>query len=72
VVFALPALGGSGYGHQVSAAGQLGAQALGVAAAAAWSAICTYLLVRLLDATVGARASLEEERNGLEMVSPAE
>jgi ammonium transporter, Amt family len=71
-VFALPALGGSGYGHQMSAAGQLGAQAIGVAAAAAWSAICTYLLVKLLDATVGARVSLDEERNGLELVSAAE
>jgi ammonium transporter, Amt family len=70
--FALPALGGSGYGHQMNAAGQLGAQAIGVAAAAAWLAICTYLLVKLLDATVGARVSLEEERNGLELVSPAE
>jgi ammonium transporter, Amt family len=70
--FALPALGGSGYGHQMSAAGQLGAQAIGVAAAAAWSAICTSLLVKVLDATVGARVSLEEERNGLELVSPAE
>jgi ammonium transporter, Amt family len=72
VAFALPALGGSGYGHQMSAAGQLGAQAIGVAAAAAWSAICTYLIVKLLDATVGARVSLEEERRGLEFAIPAE
>ena len=70
--FALPVLGGSGYGHPMSAAGQLGAQAIGVVAAAAWSAICTYVLVKVLDATVGARVSLEEERNGLELVIPAE
>jgi ammonium transporter, Amt family len=70
--FALPALGGSGYGHPMSAAGQLGAQAIGVGAAVVWSAICTYLIVKFLDATVGARLSLEEERNGLELVSPAE
>ena len=70
--FALPALGGSGYGHPMSAAGQLGAQAIGVGAAVVWSAICTYLIVKFLDATVGARVSLEEERNGLELVSPAE
>ena len=70
--FALPALGGSGYGHPMSAAGQFGAQAIGVAAAAVWSAFCTYLIVKVLDATVGARVSLEEERNGLGLLSPAE
>ena len=53
----------------MSAAGQLGAQAIGVAAAVVWSAICTYLIVKFLDATVGARVSLEEERNGLQLVS---
>jgi Amt family ammonium transporter len=65
--FALPALGGSGYGHPMSAAGQLGAQAIGVGAAAVWSAIGTYLIVKFLDATVGARVSLEEERNRVEL-----
>ena len=65
--FALPALGGSGYGHAMSAAGQLGAQAIGVGAAAIWSAIGTYLIVKLLDASVGARISLEEERNSVEV-----
>jgi Amt family ammonium transporter len=71
-VFALPALGGSGYGHAMSPAGQFGAQALGVAVAAVWSAGCTYLIVKLLDNTVGARVSLEEERNGLELAIAAE
>jgi Amt family ammonium transporter len=71
-VFALPALGGSGYGHAMSFAGQFGAQALGIAAAAVWSAACTYLIVKLLDHTVGARVSLEEERNGLELAVAAE
>jgi Amt family ammonium transporter len=72
VAFALPALGGRGYGHEMSAAGQLGAQALGIAVAAVWSAVCTYLIVKLLDHTVGARVSLEEERDGLEVAIAAE
>ena len=66
-VFAVPALGGSGYGHEMSVGGQFGAQALGIAAAAVWAAVCTYLIVKLLDRTVGARVSLEEERNGLDL-----
>ena len=67
VPFALPALGGSGYGHPMSVAGQLSAQTIGVGAVAIWSAIGTYLIVKILDASVGARVSLEEERNGVEL-----
>ena len=71
-VFAVPALGGSGYGHEMSAASQFGAQALGIAVTAIWSALCTYLIVKLLDKTVGARVSVEEERTGLELAIAAE
>jgi Amt family ammonium transporter len=56
----------------MSAAGQFGAQALGIAVAAVCSAVCTYLIVKLLDQTVGARVSLEEERTGLELAIAAE
>jgi Amt family ammonium transporter len=47
-------------------------QAIGIAVTAVWSAVCTYLLVKLLDHTVGARVSLEEERKGLELAIAAE
>ena len=57
---------GSGDGHPMSTAGQLGAQAIGVGAAVVWSAIGTYLVVKFLEASVGARVSLEEKRNGVE------
>lgn len=59
-VFALPALGGSGYGHAMSVAGQIGAQAIGIAAAVVWSAVWTFLIVKGLAATIGTRVSLEE------------
>ena len=48
----------------MSTAGQLGAQGIGIGAAVVWSAIGTYLVVKFLEASVGARVSLEEERNG--------
>ncbi|HEY3912663.1 MAG TPA: ammonium transporter [Stellaceae bacterium] len=70
--FALPVLGGSGYGHQMSPAGQLGAQALGVAAAAIWSAACTFAIVKLLAATIGVRVSIEEQREGLDLATHGE
>jgi Amt family ammonium transporter len=47
-------------------------QAIGIAVTAVWSAVCTYLLVKLLDHTVGARVGLEEERKGLELAIAAE
>jgi hypothetical protein len=41
----------------------------GVGAGVVWSAIGAYLIVKCLDATVGARVSLEEERNGVELAA---
>ncbi|MGH7117070.1 MAG: ammonium transporter, partial [Stellaceae bacterium] len=70
--FALPALGGGGYGHEMSPAGQLGAQALGVAAAAIWAAACTFASIKLLGATIGVRVSVEEQREGLDLVTHGE
>jgi ammonia channel protein AmtB len=51
----------------MSIAGQFGAQAIGVGAAAVWSAIGTYLIVKFLDGAVGARVSPEEEHNRVEL-----
>ncbi|HZT88646.1 MAG TPA: ammonium transporter [Stellaceae bacterium] len=70
--FALPALGGSGFGHDLSGLQQLGAQALGIAAAAVWSVVCTFVIVKLLAATVGVRVSLEEQREGLDLSTHGE
>ncbi len=71
-VFALPALGGSGFGHDLTPGAQFGAQLLGVAAAAAWSAICTAVIVKLLDLTIGVRVSVEEQRDGLDLSTHGE
>jgi Amt family ammonium transporter len=45
---------------------QLAVQALGVLAAAAWSGLGSFALLKLTDALVGLRPSLEEERQGLD------
>jgi ammonium transporter, Amt family len=65
--FALPALGGAGFGHELGGWSQFGAQAIGVSAAIVWSAGCTFVIVKLLAATVGLRVSLEEQREGLDL-----
>ncbi|MBV9829236.1 MAG: ammonium transporter [Alphaproteobacteria bacterium] len=71
-VFALPILGGAGYGHDAAFATQLGTQALGVAAVALWSIICTIAVVKLLAATTGLRVSVEEQREGLDLTTHGE
>jgi Amt family ammonium transporter len=59
--------GGVGYAAGMSMAKQFAVQALGVAATAAWCALWTYLLLKILDATLGLRVSEEEESEGLDL-----
>ncbi len=63
-VFASVSLGGAGFTVQKSIVAQLGVQALGVAAAAAWCALMTWLILKALDATPGLRVSDEYESGG--------
>ena len=67
-LFALPAFGGSGFGHDLNGPQQLGAQALGVGAAIVWSIIGTAVIIALLRATVGLKLSVDEQREGLDLV----
>ncbi len=46
---------------------QLGIQALAVAIAAGYAAIVTFVILKLLDATVGLRVAPEEEAKGLDL-----
>jgi len=45
---------------------QIGVQALGALVAAAWAFSIGWLLYKLLDMTVGVRASTEHEQRGLD------
>ena len=55
-------------GQYVGGLHLLGVMALGVAAAAAWSAVATWGLLKMVDAIVGLRVTEEEERVGLDEV----
>ena len=70
---ASPALGGGGYaGH----AGGMGAQALiqlgGVAATLVWSGVLSVVIVLVVKATVGLRASPEQVDDGLDLTQHGE
>jgi Amt family ammonium transporter len=66
-VFAQKALNEAGRdGLLAGAFDQLGLQALGIGAAAAYSAVLTWLILKLVDRMVGLRVTPDEEREGLD------
>jgi Amt family ammonium transporter len=71
-VLALPALGGVGYAAGMDMSQQLSAQVIGVVAVAAWSAVWTVILVKLVGAICGVRVSIEEESDGLDLATHGE
>jgi Amt family ammonium transporter len=71
-VFASAALGGAGYAPGMDMERQLGTQALAIAVTALWSGVATVALIKLLDLTVGARVTAEEEYDGLDLSAHGE
>ena len=65
-VFATDAMGGLGL--ETSIGSQLITQATGVVATIAWCAIASFVLLKIIDATIGLRVSAEEETDGLDLV----
>jgi len=71
-VFAAVSLGGAGYTVQKSMLAQIGVQALGIVVTMIWCGVITWLLLKLLDATLGLRVSEESESEGLDLASHGE
>ncbi len=61
------ALGGAGLADGVTIGGQLAVQAAGVAATLTWSGIGSFIILKLLDATMGLRVTKEQEIEGLDL-----
>ena len=47
---------------------QLGVQAMGVAVTLLYSGIVSFIILRIIGATIGLRVAPEEEREGLDIV----
>jgi len=71
-VFVSASFGGVGYADGMTMAKQLGVQLLGVGVTAAWCALATYIILKLLDATLGLRVSEEHESEGLDLAQHGE
>ncbi len=71
-VFASTELGlfsGSGFGGEIGSIGeQLKVQAIGVVAVFAYTAVATFIILKIVDALVGLRVSDDEETEGLDLV----
>ena len=71
-IFCSPALGifsGNGFSHGVSTiGGQLGIQLTGIAATFVYTAIVSWILLRVVDAIVTVRVDQEDETAGLDIV----
>ncbi|HZP13647.1 MAG TPA: ammonium transporter [Nevskiaceae bacterium] len=63
---ALGVLSGQGYAEGMTTGSQIGVQILGVASAAAYTGIGTFVLLKIVDRIVGLRASTEKETIGLD------
>ncbi|MBL4780803.1 MAG: ammonium transporter [Porticoccaceae bacterium] len=64
----LGAFSGQGYAEGMTMGSQLGVQAIGVAATFMYTAVITYILLKVLDALMGLRVSSDEETEGLDIV----
>jgi Amt family ammonium transporter len=71
-VFVDTRLGGVGLHPGMTLGSQVGVQILGVAAAAAWCAVATYVILKLIDATLGLRVTEDSEREGLDLTQHGE
>ena len=65
-VFAAESLGGLGL-NGVSMSEQVGVQCLAVLATVAWSGFFSFLILKLLDATIGLRVTADIEVQGLDL-----
>jgi Amt family ammonium transporter len=70
--FAAAALGGVGYAAGMDLPRQLGAQVLGVAAAAVWSAAATFAIAKAIGLAVPLRVDAEDEEDGLDLAAHGE
>jgi Amt family ammonium transporter len=71
-VFVDARLGGVGFHPGMTLGSQVGVQILGVAAAAAWCAVATYVILKVIDATLRLRVAEDSEREGLDLTQHGE
>jgi Amt family ammonium transporter len=67
-----PQFGGAGYDDGVSMISQFVVQAKSIGITVVWCGVFSYILFKIIDATMGLRVSEEDERTGLDSTSHGE
>jgi Amt family ammonium transporter len=70
--FAAAALGGIGLAEGTTMIGQLGAQATGVVATIVWSAVASFIIIKITQAVCGLRVSEDAAIEGLDFSTHGE
>ena len=65
-IFVAKGFGGVGLAEGVTIGGQLGKQAIGVLTTVVYSGVISFVILKIVDATMGLRVSEEEETQGLD------
>jgi Amt family ammonium transporter len=71
-VFMSAGLGGVGYPEGVSMGGQVMKQIIATLTTIVWTGILSFVIYKVIDATLGLRVTEEEEREGLDVTSHGE
>ena len=66
-IFVSAGLGGAGYADGMNMGSQLGVQLTGVIATIAFTAVATFVILKVVDALLGLRVTDEEETEGLDI-----
>ena len=66
-VFVATSLGGNGLAEGMTIGTQVWAQLLSIIITIAWSGILSFIILKIVDATVGLRVDEDEERQGLDL-----
>jgi len=64
--------GGAGLAEGMTTGSQLGVQVIGILATAGWTALMTYVILKVVSLFIGLRVSSDEETEGLDIVSHEE
>jgi len=71
-VFVAAGFGGAGLADGVGIGEQVGVQAIGIIATVVWTALATWIILKVVGAMVDLRVNEEDETMGLDLVSHEE